>query len=143
MSGYGYTSKYKGKFKPKNPNKYAGNPDNIIYRSALEYNWFCIFDRSKTIKRWGSEEFFIPYYNKLDNKQHRYFVDIFCEMQNGDKFIIEIKPYSETQPPKRKNTKKSLRFIENQSKWQAANVFAKRNNLTFLVLTEKELNDFR
>ena len=27
---------YKGKFKPKNPNKYKGNPTNIIYRSLLE-----------------------------------------------------------------------------------------------------------
>ncbi|NDB85179.1 MAG: head completion protein, partial [Alphaproteobacteria bacterium] len=27
---------YKGKFNPKNPNKYKGDPTNIIYRSRWE-----------------------------------------------------------------------------------------------------------
>ena len=34
---------YKGFFKPKNPQKYNGNPTNIIYRSGWELKFMMYF----------------------------------------------------------------------------------------------------
>ena len=56
---------YKGKYKIKNPDKYLGDPSNVIYRSGWELavmNWA---DTSPQIRKWGSEETVIPIYVKL------------------------------------------------------------------------------
>jgi len=39
-------SRYKGKFKVKNPQKYKGNPSNIIYRSLMELRFMKWCDSS-------------------------------------------------------------------------------------------------
>jgi hypothetical protein len=142
MNGIGYSSKYSGKYVCKNPSKYKGNANNIVYRSGLEYNYFTIFDTSDKIKSWQSEEVAIPYINMLDNKIHRYFPDLIVEFTNGNKFLIELKPKSELDKPK-KDGKKMLRYIENTCKWNQAEKWAKENDMHFLVLTEQDLNNIR
>jgi hypothetical protein len=44
----------KGKFKPKNPQKYKGNVTNIIYRSSWELRLMSYLDNHKNIISWGS-----------------------------------------------------------------------------------------
>ena len=67
---------------------------------------------------------------KTDNKIHRYFIDLFVEMDNGECILVEIKPKKETNPPKKpsRKTKRYINevvtFVKNQSKWEAANQFA-------------------
>lgn len=45
-----------GRFYPKNPQKYSGDPNNIIYRSLLERNLMSYFDKNPNILKWASEE---------------------------------------------------------------------------------------
>ncbi len=62
-----------GRYKPKNPNKYKGNPSNIIYRSSWELTVFRYLDNNPAIIKWSSEEFFVPYRHPLDNKNTQIF----------------------------------------------------------------------
>jgi hypothetical protein len=136
---------YKGKFKPKNPAKYNGDPNNIVYRSLWERNAFRWLDENESIKAWASEEFYIPYRCATDNKMHRYFVDVWYMTQEGHQFIVEIKPKKETTPPKnpgrrtRRYISESLTYIKNQSKWKAAEEFAENRGWKFVIWTEDVL----
>jgi len=59
---------HQGIFNPKNPNKYKGNPNNIVYRSSWELKFMRYCDLNEKILEWGSEEFFIPYLDPTTNK---------------------------------------------------------------------------
>ena len=59
----------KGRFKPKNPQKYKGDPNNIIYRSTWEVKVMNYLDENPSVIWWGSEELPIPYYNPIDKKK--------------------------------------------------------------------------
>lgn len=139
---------YKGKYKPKNPEKYKGNPENIIWRSTWEARVMKQLDENPNVLWWGSEELFIRYYNPIDNKIHRYFPDFVVKVKRKDEttmtYLLEVKPEVQTRPPTQK--KKTKRFLEesktyviNQSKWKAATEFCKDHGWQFKVLTEKDL----
>ena len=143
---------HQGKFIPKNPKKYIGDVTNIIYRSSWEFHFLSYCDKNKNVVRYSSEEIVIPYVSPKDNKVHRYFPDFYIELITDSgirKMIIEIKPDSQTRPPKSRkcNTNKQrIRLLEdhitfevNRAKWHAAEEFCKKQNIEFRVLTEKEL----
>jgi hypothetical protein len=148
----GKTRFHQGVFKPKNPQKYLGNPTNIIYRSGWEKYFLQWCDLTPSVVGYGSEELIIPYVSPLDGRLHRYYIDfvVLVKQQNGEvkKFAVEIKPFSQTQPPKvsskRKVLTESLKkkvetYSINQAKWEAARKFCSQHNLSFIILTEKEL----
>jgi hypothetical protein len=140
---------HQGKFRPKNPKKYKGDPTNIIYRSSWELKFMNWVDSKDTILAWKSEETVIPYMSPIDNKWHRYFVDF--QIQVRDKsgklatYLIEIKPEKQTRPPEvqKRTTKKYLQEVitwgTNEAKWKAADSYAKDRGWQFLILTEKHL----
>ncbi len=105
------------------------------------------FDLSDNIVHWASEEMHVRYYNPIDKKFHRYFPDFVIKHKNGKKYLIEVKPYNQTLPPKppkkNKSSKRYLReqleFIKNQAKWKAARSYCDDNALEFKIITEKEL----
>lgn len=136
---------YKGKYKLKNPTKYMGDPDKIVYRSLWERQVFRWIEEQPNIIEWVSEEIVIPYVCATDKKVHRYFIDVYFKTADGKKYLIEIKPKKETAPPKNpgKRTKRyiseSLTYIKNQSKWKAATEFAKDNGCIFQIWTEDTL----
>lgn len=142
-------SKYKGFFKPKNPDKYMGNPTNIIYRSSWELKLMIRLDEDPSIISWGSEEIVIPYRSPIDNRIHSYFVDFIVNKinRNGKKetVLIEVKPANQTRPPKKKEkiTKRYLSEVKNwgvnEAKWEAAKEFCEDRKWTFRIFTEKEL----
>lgn len=140
---------YKGRFKPKYPEKYKGNPTNIIYRSLWELRVMRYLDQHPGVLEWGSEEIIIPYVSPIDNKIHRYFPDFYVKMRNRNSvvetMILEIKPSGQTREPV-KQDKVSRRYIKevftygiNQAKWKAAEEYCKDRRWVFKVLTEKEL----
>ena len=94
---------YKGKFRPKNPKKYKGNPTNIIYRSLLERRFMVYLDNTPAVLKWSSEEIIIPYVSPIDNRVHRYFPDFYMKFKNKSNItveqLIEIKPSKHTKPP--------------------------------------------
>lgn len=140
---------YKGFFKPKNPNKYKGNPSNIIYRSSWELKFMLRIDQDPNVISWGSEEIIIPYRSPIDNRIHRYFVDFIITVINKqgikETLLIEIKPKCQTTPPKpQKNvTKRYITEVKtwgvNEAKWKAAKEFCEDRKWKFQILTEKEL----
>ena len=136
-------------YKPLNPNKYQGDSNNIICRSSWERK-FCIWcDNNENILKWASEEFSIPYLSPVDNRIHRYYPDYLIEVKekNGriKKYIIEVKPKKQTQPPKKPSrmTKsylyESKTYAVNQAKWKYAKDFCKDNGVEFKIITEDEL----
>lgn len=137
-----------GKFIPKNPEKYVGDPTSIFWRSSWEKKAMLFFDSQPNILKWNSEELVVPYINPLDEKQHRYFTDFVVQYKTraGEikTMIVEIKPFYETQKPQNKGNRKrfleeTATYIKNQAKWAAAREFAQRNGSEFVILTEKEL----
>jgi len=136
---------YKGKFTPKNPQKYVGDVKGIVYRSLWERNTFRWIDANANIVAWNSEEVVVPYICGTDNKVHRYFMDLWFKTSDGKTYIVEIKPKKQTQPPKepkrktRRYIKESLTYIKNQSKWEAASEFAADRGWHFQVWTEDTL----
>jgi hypothetical protein len=137
-----------GIYSPINKEKYKGTFP-IIYRSSLELRFMKWVDANPSVLTWGSESIVIPYQNPLTGRVSRYFTDFNIVMKDkqGDfkKFLIEIKPYSQTLPPVQKNKKtKSLiyqqaEYVKNQAKWQSAVEYCSKKNMSFVILTEKHL----
>lgn len=138
---------HQGIFVPMNQDKFIGK--TCIYRSGLELKFMRFCDNNPNVIKWGSECVTIPYYSKIDNKWHKYYVDNFVHIKEGDvtkKYLVEIKPHKKTQPPTTKYKKKShllyeqTEWVVNTCKWDAAKDFCKRNKMNFIIITEKELN---
>lgn len=155
-----YKNAKKGWYKLVNPQKFIKPVDShmqsfneaagtIEYKSSLELIAFKYADFNKHVTRFSVEPFNVKYIKPTDGKQHRYFIDMYIEFSNGEKFIVEVKSYGETIPPRKpsKKTKKSLAnyqksletFHINQAKWKAATKFAQMNGMKFIILTEKQL----
>lgn len=138
-----------GRFIPRNPNKYRGDPTNIIYRSGWELQTFKWLDVNSGILEWSSEEIVIPYISPVDGKPHRYFPDILAKIRGADgrikNYLIEIKPYNQSIEPK-VQTRVTKRYITeictwgvNQAKWKAAREYCLDRQWIFKILTEKDL----
>jgi hypothetical protein len=138
---------YKGWFKPKNPKKYNGDANNIIYRSSWELRVMKYLDENPRVIWWASEELPIPYVSPVDNRVHRYFPDFIAKVKQEDKettLVLEVKPFKQTQQPTQ--ARRTKRFIQetvtyavNQQKWKAAEMFCKEHGWQFKLITEKEL----
>ena len=142
---------YKGKYIPKNPQKYKGNPSQIIYRSLWERKFMVYCDKNDKVIEWGSEEVIVPYRSPWDGKIHRYFPDFYIKIKQSSggvkKFIIEVKPeYQCKQPNKtpKKRTRKWYKEVQtygiNQAKWKSAKDWCANRGMEFKILTEKHLN---
>jgi len=146
-----------GFFRPKFPAKYVGDPAKIVFRSLLELKYFTKIDLNPSIIRWGSEEFFIPYWDPVNKRERRYFVDLFIEYIDSSKkvqkAIVEIKPHGQCSEPKKINestaTQKQLysyqmqcfTWLTNDAKWKAAKDFADKHGWKFFKFTEKMLGN--
>lgn len=134
---------YKGKYTIENPDKYVGDKSNIIWRSTWERTAFKWCDRNDNIIKWNSEEIVVKYISPVDNKLHRYYVDLFVEFKNGKRLLIEIKPSSQVFQPvltKGKHQKTILyehqTFMVNSAKWNSAREYAKTINAEFVIFDE-------
>ena len=137
--------KYKqGKYFPRLPSKYKGNPRNIIYRSSWEYKFMKWCDQTPSVQEWGSEEIAVPYISPVDGKRHRYYPDFYVKVDNK-KYMVEVKPARQTKEPKtqRRHTKRYISEVVtwsvNKAKWKAATEFCKDYGWEFMLITEKEL----
>jgi len=143
-------SSYKGKYTPKNPSKYAGDPTKIIYRSLWERKFMVFCDDNPNILRWASEEIEIPYLSPIDHEYHRYYPDFIIKVKDKTKqiktYIVEIKPERQCREPEKGNKSNKTYLTEmkqwmiNNKKWEAAKKFAAKQQWEFKILTEKTLN---
>lgn len=137
-----------GLYEPKNPEKYIGNLNEIVYRSSWELRAFKWADTNPSILEWSSEPFPIQYFDYSSNKTRRYFPDLYLKIQTRDgikKFLVEIKPEKQTRPPKqgKKKTKTYIReamtYEKNISKWNQAEKFCQEHGMIFKIINEKDL----
>jgi len=137
-------------YKPSHPEKYQGNPNNIVCRSSWERRFCYYCDHNPDIVSWASEEFCIKYISPVDNRIHRYFPDYLIKVkeQSGNikTYVIEVKPKKQTvapaQNPKRKTKywKQSVfEYVKNVAKWDAAKEWCEDRSMTFKILTEEDL----
>lgn len=136
---------HKRKYIPIFPEKYVGDPSNIIMRSSWETRFAAWCDKNPSVLKWSSEETIIPYKCPTDNRIHRYFVDFKITVSTGKTYLVEVKPKTQTQPPiypgkrTQRYLQESLAFMKNQAKWEAASEFAKDRGWEFKIITEHEL----
>jgi hypothetical protein len=140
---------YSGLFKPRNPQKYIGDPTNIVYRSSWEARVMTWLDNNNDILSWASEELIVPYISPVDNKRHRYFPDFIVKVRTKDgklkTMMLEVKPKKQTLPPelRKRITKQYINevttYAVNQAKWKYANEYCLDRGWEFRVLTESDL----
>lgn len=139
-----------GRFIPRHPEKYSGDSTKIFFRSGLELKLMNFFDLHESVIHWSSEEVIVPYHDPSQlNRPRRYFPDFVIEKRAKDgtinKIMVEVKPYSQTKPPRiKKQTKYAIKeaseYVRNQAKWDAAKKYCADRGWKFSVLTEREIN---
>jgi len=140
---------YSGRFKPKDSQKYRGDPTNIIFRSLWERNVMMKFDADPNVLIWSSEEFVVWYNSPLDGRNHRYFPDFWLKYKkkNGEivTYLVEVKPINQINPPKipKRKTKNFYescrRYAVNKAKWKATEILCEKQGWEFKLLTEKDI----
>ena len=142
-----------GYFKPAFPEKYVGDPTQIIFRSSWEFKFLKWCDHSPTVIKYSSEPVGIPYYSPLDKRGHTYYIDFYVVTKDSEgreqSWLIEIKPDKYTKPPTapdrmtNKQTSNYVyaakQYIVNQAKFEAAKEFASVRGLKFGIITENFL----
>ena len=140
---------YQGIFRPKNPKKYVGDSNNIVYRSSWECRVMNWFDQNDDIVSWASEELIVPYKSPIDNRFHRYFPDFIVKVKTRSgtvkTLMIEVKPKKQTIPPepRKRVTKQYVTEVTtygvNQAKWKAAHEYCLDRGWEFKIMTEEHL----
>jgi len=140
---------------------YVGKDEEILLRSGYEIKAVRMIQQLYTLKRiksWVSEETIFQYYHNLTNKVRKYFMDFTLELYNGCICYIEVKPFAQTQNPKKPKTfktekqrvnyeKQVIEYLKNQDKWNAVQEFCNTENQKlgytkhkFIIWTENELS---
>jgi len=140
---------HKRKYKPINPQKYKGDPTDIVMRSSWETKFAIWCDHNSAVIEWSSETTIIPYICPTDNRAHRYFTDFKVRIKdnagNIKVYIVEIKPDKQTRPPEipkrktRRFVQEALTWGKNDAKWKAAREYCKDRGYEFIIITENEL----
>jgi hypothetical protein len=139
---------YRGRFYPKHPLKYKGDPNKIIYRSSWEVRVMKYLDENDGVVWWASEEMNVKYISPVDGRVHRYFPDFVVKVRRKDNsstiFMLEVKPEAQTKlrQPKRVTKQyinEAATYAVNQAKWKYAEEFCKDHGWVFRVVTEKDL----
>ena len=138
----------KGIYRPLYNQKFLGK-QYPQYRSSWELHFFKWCDHNLNVLEWTSECVIIPYTSPIDSRTHKYYVDntlVLKEDHRKVKYLIEIKPYKQTQRPTMVGRKKQSTLLHeqatydiNQAKWKAAKQWADEHGYKFLILTEREL----
>ena len=134
-----------GVYRPVNCKKFGET--SCIYRSSYELQFLRWCDKHPKIIDVKYEKVIIPYVCKTDNKMHKYYVDCritMVEATGRRTYLIEIKPFKQTLPPKPSKRKKKttilyeqLSYLKNDSKWKAAEQYCKMKDFRWCILTEK------
>ena len=138
-----------GKFRPRNPEKYKGDPSNIVYRSSWEKIFMNWADRNDKIVSWQSEEKALWYNDPVTKKKRRYFPDFIIMFERDGKIMtemIEVKPKAQVDGPNpnpKRRTAAWMRsvqtYLTNMAKWEAAAKVCEDRGWNFRLVTEKDL----
>lgn len=139
----------KGYFTPRNPEKYIGDLNKIIYRSSWEENFMNFLDNNTKIIRWGSEIISIPYVKPTTGRVHKYYPDFYMEYENRSgkiiKEVVEVKPLKQIKKPTTRGKNKKTQLFEgitwaiNMAKWKHAQLFCDKYGFKFTLKSEKDI----
>jgi hypothetical protein len=131
-----------GIYKVLNPQKYVGNREPR-YRSSWEWHFMKFCDDNDHVLQWASESVSIPYRHPLTGKQTIYVPDFLITYQgsNGRTIgeLIEIKPRKQSVIEEKQNPRDRAIVAVNYAKWDAATKWARRQGLSFRVITEDQI----
>ena len=142
-----------GYFRPFNLDKYIGDYNKIVFRSSWEFKFLKWCDLNPSIVKYSSEPLGIPFFNPLDKRVHKYYVDFYVKVIGQDgkesEYLLEVKPNKYITPPKapeRMTDKQTAnyvwaakQYIVNQAKFEAAKAFAEQKGVKFGIITENFL----
>ena len=131
-----------GAYTVRNPGKYVGTR-TPRYRSGWELTFMMFLDSNENVLQWASESISIPYRNPLTGKQSIYVPDFLVTYRGPNNTtkaeLIEIKPKKQSLVESKMNANERAIVAVNYAKWHHATLWAKRNGLTFRVITEDDI----
>ena len=131
-----------GPYTVKNVAKYVGK-GTPRYRSGWEHAFMRFLDNNDHVVNWASESLSIPYRNPVTGKQSMYVPDFLITYRNKNNQLIaelvEIKPKKQSVIESKMSAREGAVVAVNYAKWDAATKWARRNGLTFRVITEDEM----
>lgn len=126
----------------KNREKYVGTREPR-YRSGWEMTFMMFLDNNEHVLQWASESISIPYRNPLTGKQSMYVPDFLITYRNKDNTVraelVEIKPKKQSLVESKSSARDRAIVAVNYAKWDQATKWARRNGLTFRVITEDDI----
>lgn len=111
----------------------------IKFRSSWELKFLRFVDINPYFILVNSEGVKIDYISPIDNKKHKYYVDFLVKTKDNKIILIEIKPFAQTQYPKKITESNLKTYLVNKAKWEYAEIFCKDKGIEFKIITEKEL----
>ena len=131
-----------GAYQVLNPDKYIGKK-TPRYRSGWEHSFMRFCDTNDNVLQWASESIQIPYRHPLTGKQTIYVPDFLITYRTRNNVmkgeLIEIKPKGQSVVTENMNSRDRAVVAINYAKWDAATKWARRNGLTFRVITEQDM----
>ena len=131
-----------GLYEIKNIQKYVGK-GRPRYRSGWEHAFMRFLDNNEHVVNWASESISIPYRNPITGKQSMYVPDFLITYRNRKNQLtaelVEIKPKKQSVIESKMNARDGAVVAVNYAKWDAATKWARRNGLTFRVITEEDM----
>jgi hypothetical protein len=131
-----------GIYEVLNPEKYVGRR-RPRYRSGWEHSFMRFCDNNDHVLQWASESVSIPYRHPLTGKVTNYVPDFIIVYRNRDNTVraelIEIKPKKQSVIESKMSNRDRAVVAVNYAKWAAAEKWARRNGMTFRVITESDM----
>lgn len=131
-----------GNYDVINPDKYVGK-GKPRYRSGWEHSFMRFCDLNDHILQWASEALTIPYRHPLTGKGTVYVPDFLITYRTRDNTVraelIEIKPKKQSVVESKMTSRDRAVVAVNYAKWDAATKWARRNGMTFRVITEDQM----
>lgn len=131
-----------GQYQVINPTKYVGTRPPR-YRSSWEWHFMKFCDHNDHVLQWASESVAIPYRHPITGRQTVYIPDFLITYQgsNGKTVgeLIEIKPRKQTVIEEKQSQHDRMAVAINHAKWDSATKWARRQGLTFRVITEDQI----
>lgn len=131
-----------GVYEVINPDKYVGK-GQPRYRSGWEHSFMRFCDLNDHILQWASEALTIPYRHPLTGKSTVYVPDFLITYRTRDNTVraelIEIKPKKQSVVESKMSSRDRAVVAVNYAKWDAATKWARRNGMTFRVITEDQM----
>jgi hypothetical protein len=132
------------KYFPKNPEKFLGTC--VYCRSSYEKKFAMFCDLHTEVTQWSNESIAIKYFDPVKKKMRKYYPDFVIKL-NNETWVVEIKPYAQTQQPRTTAKKKrhamlkeNLIYSQNLAKWSAAIAYCDKLGIKFKIITERSLN---